>query len=76
MINRQKKMGLISLRDETLQLFKEIWGVGKNRTEQARRLIDGNINLEVDRDAIIGMAMLVNAELALNEIELKELEKS
>lgn len=67
---------MIHHRDDMLQQIKACWGTGKNRTKQAKRLVDGDIDLEKDRDAIVALACVVNLQLALDEIELKELESS
>jgi hypothetical protein len=75
-MNIQNKIQLISTNNEFLQRFKDTWGVGKKRSDQARRLVDGDIHLPEDKDAIIGMAIIVNIQLALSHLESQELEVS
>jgi len=71
--DQANKIKTIQLQDELLQQIKQVWRVGRDRSDQARRLVDGNINLDTDKDAIQALAAFVNLQLVLNEYELREI---
>jgi len=70
----KNKVLLIKHRDDYLKKLKDAWGIGANMSDQARRLVDGDINIDIDRGAIQAMAIVINTQLALDKIELEELE--
>lgn len=72
--NLKYKLQLIHLRDEYSRQLKEAWGVGPSKSNQAKRLEDGDIRLETDIHAIRVLAMIVNTQFILDNVELKELE--
>ncbi len=73
MVSLKTKIGLIRRRDALMAQVKEVWGVGANRVDQARRLTEGDITKK-DIPAVQVLAMIVNTQLALDSIELEELE--
>ena len=74
-MNLKDKMMLVKTKDDLMAQFRDVWGVGTHMSDQARRIEDGNINLETDLGAIRCLAQIVNIQLCLNDIEIKELEK-
>lgn len=70
--NRLKSQ-LINKRDSLLTKVRDTWGVGKLRSEQAKRLERGEIIVEKDKDAIKAIALLISMELAISQLELLEL---
>lgn len=70
---RKLKTQIINKRDDLLSRLRDTWGVGKSRSEQAKRLEQGIIDPKRDGDAVKALALFVNMELAINAIELLEL---
>lgn len=70
-MERKTRIRLIHHRDDMIQRIKACWGVGAKRNKQARRLVDGDIDLGKDRDAIRVIASIVNCQIALDTEELK-----
>ncbi len=73
MATQSQKARLTKVRDDLMAHMRDKWGVGSSRNEQARRLVDGDIRKE-DTKVIRMLAYIVNTQLALDHIELKELE--
>lgn len=72
-MKRKTRIRMMHHRDDLLQRIKEFWGKGTNRSKQARRLVDGDIELPADKDAIQALAMVVNLQIALDDEELKDI---
>ena len=73
MINATQKAQLTTIKDDLMAQLRDAWGVGAERNKQARRLADGII-CKKDIPAIRVLATVVNAQLAIDAIEIKELE--
>lgn len=69
---QSQKAKLTKVRDDLMAHMRDGWGVGSSRNEQSRRLASGIIRKE-DTKVIRILASIVNAQLALDHIELKEL---
>lgn len=63
----KSRIQMIHHHDELFQRIKDFWGTGINRSKQARRLVDGDIDLDRDKEAIQALAMVVNLQIALDE---------
>lgn len=73
MTELEKKVRMTRLQDEALQTLRDYWHINGVKTNQAKRLIHGGINSDKDKEIVSLMAMVIDLQLALNDIELKEI---
>ncbi len=68
------KVRMTTLKDQIWRDLRQHWYIDGKMTNRAERLMNGDVDLEKDKDVIKLMTIITTVQLALNDVELEELE--